>query len=122
MSETPRAEELKAEIIALYKQVRAAEAELQEERFRDVPCYEQGLVVLVPRMLFGKEKLWPARIQAVRFHYGAGTNARGEDWETKVVSYAVCYELKDGSGFSPTTDSVWHKDIVLRPQAQEASS
>lgn len=122
MNETPRAEELKSEINALNARLKAARAELQEERFRDVPRYERGLVVLVPRMLFGKQKLWPARIEAVNFHYNAGTMASGEDWETKVVSYAVRYELKDGSGFSDTTEGAWHKDVVLRPQTQEASS
>lgn len=112
-------EKLQAEISTLEGRLAAARAELLNARFEGVPRYKRGTVVLVPRMLFGKRKWWPARIMAVHLHYGSGTDANGTPWETKVVSYSVEYQLADGSGFSDTTTSAWHKEVQLLPETGE---
>lgn len=122
MEQTPdpaRVAELENEIIALYKQVRAAEAELEQEQFKGVPRYERDTVVLVPRKLFGKVKAWPARIERVYFDHRSGTSRTGEDWEFKTVSYAVTLRQKDGS-FGGSTESFYHKEVVPLPAGEQA--
>lgn len=91
-------DDLTAEIDALQRRLKEAEAELLNERFADVPRrFAVGDVVLVPRMLFGKCKWWPAQVVGVHLRHNSGTYKTGEDWETKVVSYSVYYEDKDGN-------------------------
>lgn len=114
MSDTKRIEELKSEIDALNARLRAAKHELTDERFRDIPRYERGTVVLVPRKLFGKVKMWPARIVHVHLDYQAGTSAKGEEWEHHTVSYSVYLQQKDGT-FGGSSEGFYHKDVVLVP-------
>lgn len=111
-----RVEELKTEIAALEERLAAARKELLDERFKGVFRYERGTVVLVPRMLFGKVKMWPARIVGVHLEYGSGI-ADGKPWENKVVSYSVFLQQKDGE-FGGSSEGFWHKDVVLRPEVQ----
>jgi hypothetical protein len=116
-SQTRRIEELMSEIAALSARLEAAREELLEERFRGVPRYPEGTVVLVPRMLFGKTRMWPALIRAVHLRYSSGHLRSGEGWENKIVSYSVSYELRDGSDFSGETVGARHSEVVLRPEA-----
>jgi hypothetical protein len=74
-----------------------ADQAVLEERFRDVPRYARGDVILVKRKLFGRVQLWPARVESVNLRYGSGTFGSGEPWEYKIISYSVRHLLKDGS-------------------------
>jgi hypothetical protein len=107
---------LQAEITALKARLAEAEAELTEERFADVPHYEPGDRLLVRRVIFGKPRWWPARVQSVRFHYSSGINAAGTPWEHKLVSYSVTHEKAGGTGHADTTTAYW--DSEVRPDTE----
>jgi hypothetical protein len=95
----------------------AAEAALEEERFRDLPQYAVGTVVVVPRVIFGKQVSWPAKITDVVRYYYEGRLRGGEPYRTRYVSYRVVYTLRDGRQVS---DSFQHKQVALAPEGVEA--
>jgi hypothetical protein len=110
---TAREAELLAEIGRLGTELRAAQDALTEERFRDVPRLAEGTEVLVPRLLFGKRKMWPARIVHVHLSYSSGEMPDGTPWETKTVSYAVT--LRDKSGeYSSSTVGYYANEVEVR--------
>jgi hypothetical protein len=106
-------ERLETEIATLARRMTAAEEALTAERFRDVPRYAEHDLVLVPRKLFGKTRLWPARIARVHLTYGAGVAPSGEPWEHKTVTYSVYLKQRDGS-FGGTSEGYHHADIWPR--------
>lgn len=121
MTEQTRLEELLAECgrlraVAAEAQKRLSEAEqaLVEERFRGVAHYQRGDVILVPRVLFGKHKMWPAKVAAVHLQFADGVSADGEAWETKTVSYSVFLQQKDG-GYGGTSAGVYHRETAPFP-------
>ena len=116
-----RIRELEEEIRALGERLKEAQDELLMERFADTPAkYKVGDIVLVPRLLFGKHKLWPAKIAAVHRRYNAGTNARGEDYESKTISYSYFLQQKDDS-FGGSSNGAYEYEIQPLPEAAAAS-
>jgi len=113
-----RISELKQQVATLRAQLADAEAELKTERFRDIPRYERGTIVLARRNLFGKTRMWPARIEYVHLDYSSGTNAKGQPWENFAVSYAVSYQLADGT-FSPETTGKWPSEVQAAPHLND---
>lgn len=118
MSNTSRIEELENEIRTLSDRLRAAQAELLEEQCAGAPRYERGTVVLVPRMLFGSTRMWPARIEGVNLHYASGEDAKGVPWEKKTVSYSVYLKQKDGS-FGGSSAGYYHSEVRLAPEGAQ---
>jgi hypothetical protein len=112
-SETDR---LLAEIAGLEDRLDRAHAALQAERFRGVPRFSEGDVVLVPRNLFGKVRMTPARIGAVHLDYSSGTSATGEPWENRTIWYSVYLRQADGT-FGSSSQSYYHDQVQPVPQA-----
>jgi hypothetical protein len=102
---------LQAEITRLEEQLAGAREELTLERFADVPHFGRGDRVLVRRVLFGRPRLWPARIEAVHFNYSSGMTATGQPRESKTVSYSVTHELPDGSGWAAVSSGYWASEV-----------
>lgn len=120
MTDDERIERLQAEVRAFTERIREAEAEITEIRFKDVPRYERGALVLVPRRLFGAIRPWPARIEFVHLDYSSGTNSEGVPWESRTVSYSVSLQGKDGS-FGGSTEGYYHDQVqLLLPENTEA--
>lgn len=108
---TDRIAALEDEINSLHRRLADAQDELLRERFADTPPkYKEGDIVLVPRLLFGKRKMWPAQIRDVHFHYNSGTDAWGDDWESKNISYTYFLQQKDGT-FGGSSDSAFEDSI-----------
>lgn len=63
-----------------------ADQAVMQERFRDVPRYAYGDIILVRRKLFGETRLWPAQVTLV---HRSGEDVNGKPWENKIVSYGV---------------------------------
>lgn len=112
MTDANRIEELQAKVRTLTERIREAEAEITEIRFKDVPRYERGALVLVPRTLLGEVRPWAARIQRVNLQYLEGTDAGGGSWESRTVAYSVCLQQKDGS-FGGSTEGYCHDQVQL---------
>lgn len=116
-------EELK-EVQARYDQVQQA---VLEERLRDLPRFAVGDIILVPRLLFGRRKMWPARIARVSLHYSSGhwsetyATDPGGKWENKYISYSVFLQQKDGE-FGGVSEGFYHKDVAAYPCIHEAVS
>jgi hypothetical protein len=92
-----------------------ARAAVLAERFKGWERYNEGDIVLVPRKLFGKIKMWPAKIVDVNLHYSSGnypkTYRDGEAWSHQTITYKVMLQ-KDGE--FPTSgghEVVYHQDV-----------
>jgi hypothetical protein len=125
-------EELIAERDRLQEEVTATQARLDvtedallEERFRGWERFQEGDIILVPRKLFGKRTMWPARIYRVRLNYTEGINPdtaifgdeAGQPWSHQEIWYTVFLKQKDGT-FGGTSTSVDHREVQPAP-AQE---
>jgi len=112
---------LRAAMVAARERLEAAEQATLVERFKDDPQYKVGDVVLAPRTLFGKRRMWPARVETVRLNYKTGFYAHGEEagqpWQSKSISYRLT--LKRDGAF--TGAQVVHYHWELEPYEQEAS-
>lgn len=106
-----RIEALENEISALTRRLRDAKIELLELQCEGAPRYEAGTVVLVPRMLFGKRRLWTAKIAAVHSQYS------GRD---PIVSYSVFLKQHDGD-FGGSSVGFYHREVQLMSEGAEAS-
>lgn len=109
------AERIRLEYEAVKQRLEGAEQAVLVERFKDDEKFAEGDVVLVPRMLFGKLTMWPARIDQVHLNYNDGIYGYGPDkglrWQSKSISYMVCLKAKDGT-FSGATQGVYHADVM----------
>jgi hypothetical protein len=112
--EPTRIEAIQARINELRGQLHDAEQELTAERFKDVFRYERGTVVLVPRLLFGQTRMWPARIEGVNLEYTSGHMRDGTPWENHHVSYSVYLQQKDGD-FGGSSQGFYHSEVILPP-------
>lgn len=121
-TENPVIGQLQAEIADLSARLEQAQAALLAERFRDVPRLSEGDLVLVPRKLFGKTRLWPARIGRVHLSWNAGTDAHGIRWENRTVSYAVFLQQQDGT-YGGSSHGYYHSEVqpVPPPARQEGT-
>jgi hypothetical protein len=117
---TAREDELRAEIHRLAGELHAAQEALTQEQFRDVPRLAAGTEVLVPRKLFGKARMWPAKIAGVHLRYTSGTDGRGEPWENKLVSYSVFLQQKDGK-YGGSTVGYYANEVQLPPAQKVAA-
>jgi hypothetical protein len=108
-------DQLLAEIASLEDQLDRAHAALQAERFKDVPRYSKGDIILVPRKLFGKITPWAAQIATVHLDYSAGAVRGGKRWETRLVSYSVFLRRPDGT-FGGASEGYRHDEVRLAPQ------
>lgn len=102
---------LEGEIQALHDRLSAAKGELLAERFADMsPRFAVGDIVLAPRTLFGKRKLWPAQIVRVDLNYSSGADARGNPWVNRTIGYGFLWQQKDGS-FTGTSDAAYESAL-----------
>jgi hypothetical protein len=111
-------ERLLAEIADLDERLDRAHAALQAERFKGVPRFSEGDVVLVPRNLFGKVRMTPAQIGTVHLDYSSGTFGTGEPWENKTVSYSVYFRQQDGT-FGGGSQGYYHDQVQPAPQPDQ---
>lgn len=88
-----------------------ADQAVMQERFRDVPRYAYGDIILVRRKLFGETRLWPAEVALVHLDYRSGEDVNGKPWENKIVSYAVYLQQKDGT-FGGTSVGFYHSETA----------
>jgi hypothetical protein len=107
-------ERLQATIRDLRERLEQAESMLLAERFKGVPHYNRGDIVLVPRKLFGNVRWWPARIDGVHFRYSSGEDASGNPWERHSVSYSVFYRQADGT-FGGASQGYYHSEVQDAP-------
>jgi hypothetical protein len=111
------AEELKA-VQARYQAVSQA---VLEERFRDMPQFAKGDIILVPRKLFGRIRMWPAKVESVNLHFIEGNRGEnyepdpGGHWESKSVSYTVFLKHSDGE-FSGSSQGFYHSEVAPLPR------
>jgi hypothetical protein len=103
-------EEIDVELQAVRRRYQLADQAVLEERFAGMSRYAVGDVVLVPRLLFGKRKMWPAKIAGVHLYYNSGTHVDGREWETKTISYQVYLQQKDGE-FGGSSEGYYHREI-----------
>lgn len=104
---------------AAQQDLNAARARLDEaaqavliERFKDDEHFVVGDIVLVPRTLFGKRKMWPARVEQLHLNYTAGVYRDGEPFESKTISYTVRHANANGNGYAPTSEGYYHRDVA----------
>jgi len=106
-----------------------AEQDLLRERFKDWDQYKEGDIVLVPRKLFGKRVMWPAKVTQVYLRYSEGwyqDDGRhewsGEHWENQHISYQVFYLDKDTMTVKPGTTSAGVAHDQVRPYQETANA
>lgn len=101
----------------------AIEEAVLDERFRDWDLFAVGDIVLVPRKLFGKTKMWPAKISAVHREYREGhypdtyQDDPGGYWDSQIASYTVFYKQADGS-FGGSSNGVYHGNVEADPDTE----
>jgi hypothetical protein len=119
--------EIKAERDSAQTRLAKAEQLLLEERFKDVPKFAAGDIVLVPRLLFGKQKMWPARIERLHLRYREGTwpdtykEDPGGHWEHHQVFYTVSLKQKDGT-FGGSSETFSHGQVEPMPETESENA
>jgi hypothetical protein len=113
----------RAEFIAARERLEAAERDVLEARFKDDAKFSEGDMVLVPRKLFGKLEMVPARVADVHLKYSEGVYGHGpragEAWSTKSILYRVFHQRADGT-FATNSESYYHHDVQSMPEGRRA--
>lgn len=108
-------EALRAEKNALLARVNEIDREILAEQFRGVERYSEGDIVLVPRQLFGKTRMWPGKIAGVHLTYNSGEMRDGKPWENKIVSYSVYLQQADGT-YGGSSKGYYHREVQKVPE------
>lgn len=109
-----KAARIRLEFEAAQKRLNEVEQAVLVERFKDCEQFAEGDIVMVPRTLFGKRTMWPARIDQVHLNYNSGSYGHGPDkglrWESQSISYRVYLKANDGT-FRGASQSFYHGDV-----------